>query len=233
MEKRNYRIDASLPPSKLFLSLKFSSTRWYVKRKKKSKLVGTTIEFKLSDNWKEREGRGEGEKIEERWNRRSNNEIWRQVGQNGDTNPNCRSCGKVVFQMEQTKAEGLVWHKNCFRCVQCSKQLNVDNYESHESTLYCKPHFKELFQPKPVEESDQPGKSITPHGSRHTALFSRFFTLRRRNSPRNSLTSASNLRESFCSLSYHRLCRVHTLARFYLANNVSTFFFFFFIDVSL
>ena len=84
-----------------------------------------------------------------------------QVGQNADANTNCRSCGKVVFQMEQTKAEGLVWHKNCFRCVQCSKQLNVDNYESHESKLYCKPHFKELFQPKPVEESDQPGKTIT------------------------------------------------------------------------
>ncbi|KAL6445710.1 hypothetical protein ACFW04_000881 [Cataglyphis niger] len=78
------------------------------------------------------------------------------VGQSSDANTNCRSCGKVVFQMEQTKAEGLVWHKNCFRCVQCGKQLNVDNYESHESTLYCKPHFKELFQPKPVEESEQP-----------------------------------------------------------------------------
>ncbi|XP_034944167.1 xin actin-binding repeat-containing protein 2 isoform X3 [Chelonus insularis] len=78
------------------------------------------------------------------------------AGQNGDANPNCRSCGKVVFQMEQTKAEGLIWHKNCFRCAQCSKQLNVDNYESHESTLYCKPHFKELFQPKPVEESNRP-----------------------------------------------------------------------------
>lgn len=79
------------------------------------------------------------------------------VGQSGgEANTNCRSCGKVVFQMEQTKAEGLVWHKNCFRCVQCGKQLNVDNYESHESTLYCKPHFKELFQPKPVEESEQP-----------------------------------------------------------------------------
>ncbi|XP_023244940.1 uncharacterized protein LOC106644885 [Copidosoma floridanum] len=74
---------------------------------------------------------------------------------NGEVNPNCRSCGKVVFQMEQTKAEGLVWHKNCFRCVQCSKQLSVDNYESHEATLYCKPHFRELFQPKPVEETDQ------------------------------------------------------------------------------
>ncbi|XP_070519642.1 uncharacterized protein [Cardiocondyla obscurior] len=84
------------------------------------------------------------------------------VGQNADANANCRSCGKVVFQMEQTKAEGLVWHKNCFRCVQCSKQLNVDNYESHESTLYCKPHFKELFQPKPVEESDQPVRPRKP-----------------------------------------------------------------------
>nr|XP_033341576.1 xin actin-binding repeat-containing protein 2 isoform X5 [Megalopta genalis] len=84
------------------------------------------------------------------------------VGQNGDTNPNCRSCGKVVFQMEQTKAEGLVWHKNCFRCVQCSKQLNVDNYESHETILYCKPHFKELFQPKPVEESEQPVRPRKP-----------------------------------------------------------------------
>ncbi|XP_076382559.1 uncharacterized protein LOC117229286 isoform X14 [Megalopta genalis] len=85
-----------------------------------------------------------------------------EVGQNGDTNPNCRSCGKVVFQMEQTKAEGLVWHKNCFRCVQCSKQLNVDNYESHETILYCKPHFKELFQPKPVEESEQPVRPRKP-----------------------------------------------------------------------
>ena len=82
------------------------------------------------------------------------------MGHNGDANANCRSCDKVVFQMEQTKAEGLIWHKNCFRCVQCSKPLNVDNYESHESTLYCKPHFKELFQPKPVEESDQPSKFI-------------------------------------------------------------------------
>ncbi|XP_072759537.1 uncharacterized protein [Anoplolepis gracilipes] len=84
------------------------------------------------------------------------------VGQGGDANTNCRSCGKVVFQMEQTKAEGLVWHKNCFRCVQCGKQLNVDNYESHESTLYCKPHFKELFQPKPVEESEQPVRPRKP-----------------------------------------------------------------------
>ncbi|CAG2068187.1 unnamed protein product, partial [Timema podura] len=36
---------------------------------------------------------------------------------------NCKSCGKQVFQMEQVKAERAVWHKNCFRCKECNKQL--------------------------------------------------------------------------------------------------------------
>jgi len=67
---------------------------------------------------------------------------------------NCRACGKIVFQMEQIKAERNVWHKNCFRCEECNKQLNVDTYQSHESKLYCKPHFKSLFTPKAVEDSE-------------------------------------------------------------------------------
>ncbi|KAK9892403.1 hypothetical protein WA026_019853 [Henosepilachna vigintioctopunctata] len=69
---------------------------------------------------------------------------------------NCKSCGKQVFQMEQIKAEKAIWHKNCFRCQECSKQLNVDTYESHEGTLYCKPHFKALFAPKAVDDTDEP-----------------------------------------------------------------------------
>ncbi|XP_063924837.1 uncharacterized protein LOC135138762 isoform X3 [Zophobas morio] len=69
---------------------------------------------------------------------------------------NCRSCGKAVFQMEQIKAEKAVWHKNCFRCTECSKQLNVDTYQSNEGTLYCKPHFKALFAPKAVEDDTPP-----------------------------------------------------------------------------
>lgn len=31
---------------------------------------------------------------------------------------------------------------------------SVDTYQSHEQRLYCKPHFKELFQPKAVENVD-------------------------------------------------------------------------------
>ncbi|XP_071449658.1 uncharacterized protein [Hetaerina americana] len=69
----------------------------------------------------------------------------------------CRSCCKQVFQMEQIKAERAVWHKNCFRCKECSKQLTVDIYSSHEGQLYCKPHFKELFKPKVVVEIENVG----------------------------------------------------------------------------
>ncbi|CAH1132152.1 unnamed protein product [Ceutorhynchus assimilis] len=69
---------------------------------------------------------------------------------------NCKSCGKQVFQMEQIKAERSLWHKNCFRCTECSKQLTVDTYESNDGSLYCKPHFKALFAPKAVEEDASP-----------------------------------------------------------------------------
>ncbi|XP_065166927.1 titin isoform X9 [Atheta coriaria] len=72
-------------------------------------------------------------------------------GNQADTS-NCKSCGKIVFQMEQMKAERSIWHKNCFRCTECNKQLTVDTYQSHEGTLYCKPHFKALFAPKVVED---------------------------------------------------------------------------------
>lgn len=72
----------------------------------------------------------------------------------------CRVCQKEVYKMEEIKAEKNVYHKNCFRCNECEKQLKVDNYQSHEGVLYCKAHFKSLFMPKVVEESvqDKPRK---------------------------------------------------------------------------
>ncbi|KAK5638384.1 hypothetical protein RI129_012679 [Pyrocoelia pectoralis] len=83
-----------------------------------------------------------------------------QADQNDTDTSNCKKCGRPVFQMERVIAERCIWHRNCFRCAECSKQLLVDNFESHEGTLYCKSHFKMLFQPKAVEDdlpsSDKP-----------------------------------------------------------------------------
>ena len=61
-------------------------------------------------------------------------------------------CGKEPYIVERIVAEKSWWCKNCFRCVQCNKLLNLDTYVSHEGVIYCKPHHKELFQPKVVKE---------------------------------------------------------------------------------
>ncbi|XP_049881776.1 uncharacterized protein LOC126377844 isoform X2 [Pectinophora gossypiella] len=72
-----------------------------------------------------------------------------------ESNPKCEMCTRPVYAMERVKAERRVWHKECFRCVQCNKQLTVETYQSDHTTLYCKPHFKQLFEPKPVEGEDE------------------------------------------------------------------------------
>lgn len=62
----------------------------------------------------------------------------------------CKVCGKEPYQVERLVAEKASWHKNCFRCKECKKILTLDTYASHQGVIYCKPHHKELFQPKPV-----------------------------------------------------------------------------------
>ncbi|XP_013168855.1 PREDICTED: actin cytoskeleton-regulatory complex protein pan-1 [Papilio xuthus] len=74
---------------------------------------------------------------------------------NGESNPQCEKCARPVYAMERVKAERRAWHKECFRCVQCNKQLTVETYQSDHTTLYCKPHFKQLFEPKPVDDEDE------------------------------------------------------------------------------
>ncbi|XP_063834925.1 LIM domain and actin-binding protein 1 [Ostrinia nubilalis] len=77
-----------------------------------------------------------------------------------DSNPQCQKCSRPVYAMERVKAERRVWHKECFRCVQCNKQLTVETYQSDHTTLYCKPHFKQLFEPKPVDGDDETDATI-------------------------------------------------------------------------
>ncbi|XP_068624682.1 uncharacterized protein [Battus philenor] len=82
---------------------------------------------------------------------------------NGETNPQCEKCSRPVYAMERVKAERRVWHKECFRCVQCNKQLTVETYQSDHTTLYCKPHFKQLFEPKPVDGEDETDAAPKKH----------------------------------------------------------------------
>ncbi|XP_073957998.1 LIM domain and actin-binding protein 1-like [Choristoneura fumiferana] len=82
--------------------------------------------------------------------------------QAADENPQCAKCSRPVYAMERVKAEKRAWHKECFRCAQCNKQLTVETYQSDHTTLYCKPHFKQLFEPKPANGDDQPDGKSSP-----------------------------------------------------------------------
>ncbi|XP_054931418.1 uncharacterized protein [Dermacentor andersoni] len=74
----------------------------------------------------------------------------------------CRKCGTHVYPVERIIAEKNFYHKNCFRCKECNKLLSVDGYMSHEAEIYCKIHFKQLFQPKARFDNDTGPLLATP-----------------------------------------------------------------------
>ncbi|XP_064476982.1 uncharacterized protein LOC135390920 isoform X7 [Ornithodoros turicata] len=78
------------------------------------------------------------------------------------TSSTCRRCEGTVYPVERVKAEKNSYHKNCFRCKECNKLLSIDTYNSHESEIYCKVHFKQLFQPKVCFDNDGGPIPATP-----------------------------------------------------------------------
>ncbi|XP_074308176.1 LIM domain-containing protein WLIM2b-like [Silene latifolia] len=58
----------------------------------------------------------------------------------------CKVCDKTVYLMDQLSADGVAYHKSCFKCHHCKSQLQLHSYSSMEGVLYCKPHFEQLFK---------------------------------------------------------------------------------------
>ncbi|KAK6261427.1 hypothetical protein QUC31_007243 [Theobroma cacao] len=62
------------------------------------------------------------------------------------TQQKCKACEKTVYPMELLSADGLSYHKSCFKCSHCKATLKLGNYASMKGVLYCKPHFEQLFK---------------------------------------------------------------------------------------
>ncbi|WOG81229.1 hypothetical protein DCAR_0100374 [Daucus carota subsp. sativus] len=55
----------------------------------------------------------------------------------------CKACDKTIYFVELVSADGVPYHKNCFRCSNCNGKLSISTYHSLEGTLFCKPHFEQ------------------------------------------------------------------------------------------
>ncbi|XP_028430012.1 F-actin-monooxygenase MICAL2 isoform X7 [Perca flavescens] len=55
----------------------------------------------------------------------------------------CHSCERRVYLVERVCAEGLYFHRECFRCSTCSSALRqgAHAFDSEQGKLYCKLHF--------------------------------------------------------------------------------------------
>ncbi|KAH3887991.1 hypothetical protein DPMN_012012 [Dreissena polymorpha] len=60
----------------------------------------------------------------------------------------CSACEKTVYAMEKLEMNGLVYHKNCFKCSHCSSRLTPKTFSMNEGVIYCVNHFKQLFARK-------------------------------------------------------------------------------------
>ncbi|XP_061373752.1 LIM domain-containing protein WLIM2b-like [Gastrolobium bilobum] len=91
------------------------------------------------------------------------------------TQQKCKACDKTVHIIEQLSADGVNYHKNCFKCSHCNGQLAMSNYSSMEGVLYCKPHFEQLY--KEAGTFNKKMQSCkTPFLSRAPSKLSAFFS---------------------------------------------------------
>ncbi|PPD90897.1 hypothetical protein GOBAR_DD12162 [Gossypium barbadense] len=62
------------------------------------------------------------------------------------TQQKCKACEKTVYPVELLSADGVPYHKSCFKCSHCKGTLKLGTYSSMEGVLYCKPRFEQLFK---------------------------------------------------------------------------------------
>ncbi|XP_065505369.1 F-actin-monooxygenase MICAL1 isoform X2 [Caloenas nicobarica] len=61
----------------------------------------------------------------------------------GDSSDACYFCGRRVYILERTSAEGRFFHRGCFQCQRCGATLRLGDYAFHEEdgNFYCSLHY--------------------------------------------------------------------------------------------
>merc|ERR1712098_206342 len=60
----------------------------------------------------------------------------------------CPRCTKAVYQAEEVKSTTGVYHRLCFSCSACKKQLDQGTVTEHQQQIFCKSCYGKNFGPK-------------------------------------------------------------------------------------
>ncbi|KAI2663908.1 Cysteine and glycine-rich protein 2 [Labeo rohita] len=60
----------------------------------------------------------------------------------------CGCCKKTVYFAEEVQCEGQSFHKSCFLCMACRKNLDSTTVAVHQDEIYCKSCYGKKYGPK-------------------------------------------------------------------------------------
>ncbi|XP_061884476.1 F-actin-monooxygenase MICAL2 isoform X5 [Entelurus aequoreus] len=121
------------------LQAKFDSNSSYIQRKQKKAQSQQTREFQ-SKSIKEKANHLSGLISADRSVVIKGSSVQKPFPQSSEK---CHSCERRVYLVERICAEGLYFHRECFRCAKCSSTLRQGShaFDSQHGKLYCKLHF--------------------------------------------------------------------------------------------
>jgi len=56
----------------------------------------------------------------------------------------CNLCAKTVYAQEKVATSKHIFHKACFKCLECGSQLNAKNHGNFDHLYYCLAHHKQV-----------------------------------------------------------------------------------------
>ncbi|XP_054574806.1 cysteine and glycine-rich protein 2 isoform X2 [Eptesicus fuscus] len=60
----------------------------------------------------------------------------------------CGACGRTVYHAEEVQCDGRSFHRCCFLCMVCRKNLDSTTVAIHDEEIYCKSCYGKKYGPK-------------------------------------------------------------------------------------
>eukprot|EP00604_Paraphysomonas_vestita_P002526 CAMPEP_0174818626 /NCGR_PEP_ID=MMETSP1107-20130205/1418_1 /TAXON_ID=36770 /ORGANISM="Paraphysomonas vestita, Strain GFlagA" /LENGTH=202 /DNA_ID=CAMNT_0016030767 /DNA_START=445 /DNA_END=1053 /DNA_ORIENTATION=- len=68
-------------------------------------------------------------------------------GGGGSNQVKCATCQRTVYPNDpQITLDGVAYHKECAKCIDCNCQITLANFCKFGTTLYCKTHYFKHFK---------------------------------------------------------------------------------------